>query len=124
MNPSDRGASTAELAVVMPVVMTMILLVIHFGVWYHGVHVADTIVAQAADAARIDGGNAGDGQAKASLLLGRLGHAVLLNPRVEVTRGDETARAELHAATPRVVPFLTLTVHAVSVRPIEKFRPR
>ncbi|WP_068929218.1 TadE/TadG family type IV pilus assembly protein [Planobispora rosea] len=120
----DRGAATAETAVAFPLALVLVLLVVQFGVWQHAVHVAEVTAAEALASARVSGAGAGDGQAKASLLLSQLGRSVLHDARASVSRAADTARVEVSGVAQSVVPFLRLPVEAVATGPVERFRPR
>ncbi|MCG5215505.1 TadE/TadG family type IV pilus assembly protein [Streptosporangium soli] len=119
---SERGSATAELVVAFPFVMVLILLVVQFGVWQHAVHVAEVAAAESLAAARVHGGSAGAGQAKASSLLSQLGRSVLRSPRVSVSRTAEAARVEITGVAQSVVPFLRLPVNSIASGPVERFR--
>ncbi|PZG45030.1 pilus assembly protein TadE, partial [Spongiactinospora gelatinilytica] len=54
---NDRGSATAELVVVFPFVMLLILLVVQFGMWQHAVHVTEVAAAEALAVARAHGGS-------------------------------------------------------------------
>ncbi|WP_199565332.1 TadE family protein [Spongiactinospora rosea] len=119
---NDRGSATAELVVVFPFVMLLILLVIQFGMWQHAVHVTEVAAAEALAVARAHGGSAGAGRAEASSLLSRLGGSVLRSPRVSVSRTAEAARVQVSGVAPAVVPFLRLPATTVAYGPVERFR--
>ena len=123
------GGVGAEIVVATPLLMLLILLVIQFGIWAHApTHVAQATAEEALAAARVQGGTAAAGQARARQVLGQIGGAILLSPHVSVTlshrhhrhggRSPPTAERVLPAAGPGGLP-VTVTVTG----PVERFVP-
>jgi len=121
----DRGAGSAEIAVATPLLMLLILLVIQFGVWAHATHVAQATAEEALAAARVQGGTAAAGQARARQVLGQIGGAILLSPHVSVTRTATTVTVTITADAERVLPLpgLGLPVTVTVTGPVERFVP-
>ena len=116
------GAATTELVLVTPVLLLLVMLVIHFGVWYHAAHVATSAAQEGARAARLEGGTQAAGVARAEQFLASLGPEIVAGPRVRVQRDDERARVEITATALPVVPGLRLPIRAVSEGRVERFR--
>ena len=119
----ENGSSSLQTVLVMPVLLLLITAIVQFAVWYHAAHVAIAAAQDGARAARVEAATDADGQARASQLLDQLGHGVLVEPNVSVTRDAQTVRVEIHGYAPQLVPLLRLPVNAVSVGSIERFRP-
>lgn len=117
----ERGAVSTELAVAIPLLMLLILLIAQFAVWAHATHVAQAAASQALSAARVQGGTEATGHAAAHAVLAQLGDSVLNGGHTNVTRGPETTTVEVHGTASRVVPLLSLPVHARAVGPTERF---
>ena len=120
---NQAGAVTAELAVATPLLLLLVLGVIQFALWQHAEHVVTAAAQEGARAARVEGGTAAVGQARAEAFLAQLGGHVVLTPRVSAQRAAQTARVEVDGTAEAVIPFLHLPVRAVSAGPIEVFRP-
>ncbi len=124
--PAGRqtGAVTAELVVATPLLLLLVLLVVQFALWQHGLHVATAAAEEGARAARLEGGTAAAGAARTREFLATLGPNLVVGPRVTVQRSQTTARVEIHATAERLVPWLSLPIHAVAEGPVEAFTTR
>jgi len=119
---TDEGAVSAELVIASPLAMFLLLLVVHFGVWLHAVHIADTAAAQALTAARAEDGTAQAGRQRAADVLAQLGDGVLHVDSIDVRR--DAARGvtvRIDGASVQVVPFLRMPVQATAAGPIDQF---
>src|SRR3954469_21635978 len=119
----EKGSSSLQTVLVMPVLLLLITAIVQFAIWYHAAHVALSAAQDGARAARVEAGTDADGQARADQLLDQLGNGVLVAPNVSVTRDNRTVRVEVHGYAPQLVPLLRLPVNAVSVGSIERFHP-
>jgi len=117
------GAVTAELVVATPLLLVLVLLVVQFALWQHGLHVATAAAEEGERAARLEGGTAAAGAARARQFLATLGPNVVVAPKITAQRGQTTARVEIHATAERLVPWLSLPIHAVAEGPLEQFTP-
>lgn len=120
---SERGAASTQLVLVTPVLILMVMLIIQFGLWYHGSHVAIAAAQEGARAARLEGSSAAAGEERARAFLGALGQEVVGEAQVVATRGPEVARVEVSGVSVAVVPGFRLPIHAVSEGNVERFRP-
>ena len=120
---SQSGAATAELVLATPALLVCLMLVIQFGLWFHGTHVAQAAAQEGARAARVDGGSSGAGTARARSFLASLGREVVGQPQVSAERDAARARVEVRGTAVAVVPGLRLPIRAVSEGPVERFRP-
>src|SRR3989440_600300 len=102
MRPGARrgqaGSATLQTVLVMPLLLLLITLIVQFALWYHAAHIATAAAQDGARAARIEGGTAADGQARAQQVLEQLG--VLTGSSVTVTRDANVARVEVHGYAP------------------------
>ena len=134
---SESGAATAEVVLLFPILMVVLLLSVQFGLWYHASHVALTAAQEGARAGRQDpradpaAPNADPAAAEAGAatvatdFLTRLGSGVVERPEVKATSDGDTVRVvvEGDATSVMFIPGFSFRVHAVSEGPIEKFRP-
>ncbi len=120
---SERGAASTQLVLVTPALLLMVMLLIQFGLWYHGSHVAIAAAQEGARAARLEGGSAAAGEERARTFLGALGREVVAEAQVVATRGPDIARVEVSGVSVAVVPGFRLPIHAVSEGTVERFRP-
>ncbi|MBN1173097.1 MAG: pilus assembly protein [Micromonosporaceae bacterium] len=119
----DAGAGTAELVVAMPLLLLIIMVVVQAGVWMHATHVAQAAASRAANVAAAYQSSADAGQRAGKDTLAALGHTILQNPQVTVTRTATEVRVEIIGTANAVVPGVHWSVKAVVVRPVEVFVP-
>src|SRR6266542_3880567 len=117
----QAGAVTAELVVATPLLLLLVLLVVQFALWQHGLHVATAAAEEGERAARLEGGTTAAGAARSREFLATLGPNLVVAPRVTVQRSQTTARVEIHATAEQLVPWLHLPIHAVAEGPVEVF---
>lgn len=72
----DRGAVSLEMLIVFPVVLLIILLVVHVGLWWHARNVAMSAAQLGVESARVRGASAGVGTAEAREFLSRAGGSI------------------------------------------------
>ena len=118
---SERGLTSTELAVVMPVLIALVLVPFQVALWWHARQVADAAATEAVDAAQVAEATEADGVRAAEWLLTAAGN--LVDPRVTVNRTAETVTVEVTGRAPRLLPGLDWEVTAVSSGPIERFIP-
>ena len=120
----ESGAITTETVLVTPALLLLLMLIVHFAVWFHASHVAAAAAQEGARAARVEGGTEAAGRDKATAFLDALGREVIFDRQVVSRRGpaSETARVEVSGYAAPVVPGMRLPVRAVSEGPVERFR--
>lgn len=117
------GQATVEVVLVTPVLLLLVVAVIQFALWYHGVHVAEAAAQEGVRAARVDGGSAAAGQGKAQDFLAQAAPTLVGHPSVTSARDADTARVEVRGTAVSLVPGLHLPIEAVAQSPVERFRP-
>lgn len=118
---SEAGATTTELAVLMPVLIVMLLAPIQVGLWWNARHVADAAVEEAVDVAQVEASNEAEGRDAALELLAQAGN--LGDASVVVRRGIDDVVAEVRGRSPQVIPFIDWGVTSRAAGPIERFVP-
>jgi Flp pilus assembly protein TadG len=119
----QRGAGTAELVVASPLLLLLILLIAQFALYMHATHIAQAAASEALSATRVSGGSAAAGKIEGQRILAQLGSGPLQGGLVNAQRGITQASVTITGTATSVIPFMTLTVHAEAVGPIEKFVP-
>jgi|SRR5579875_2183970 len=117
----DRGFSTLEAVVVIPVVVVVTMLVVQYVMLWHARNVTE---AAAQDALRIARGYqaaAAEGQAGGTEYLHKTAGRLLENFTVTVNRGGDTVSVHVHGTVSSVVPFGTWTVDEYASGPVEKY---
>ncbi|MET7296369.1 TadE/TadG family type IV pilus assembly protein [Streptomyces griseoloalbus] len=72
----DCGAVSLEMLIVFPVVLLIILMVVHVGLWWHARNVAMSAAQLGVESARVRGASAGTGTAEAREFLSRAGGSI------------------------------------------------
>lgn len=118
--PGERGAGSVELAVTAPLLLLVILISVQAALWAHAAQVTRAVADTAAETTRLSGATPAAGRTRARQLLQRLGHRLLLDPQITVTRTATTARVTIAAGTQRLIPGLTMRTRATASAPVER----
>lgn len=118
---TDRGLTSTELAVLMPVVIIMVLVPIQVGLWWHASQIADAAAREAVDAAQVETASQDDGVSAAERFLNAAGS--MQASSVGVTRTVDTVTVEVSGRAPQVIPGFDWQVTATAVGQVERFIP-
>ena len=119
----DRGSVSAEVVLLLPVILMLLLGIVQFTLWSHATHIAQAAAAQALATARAGDGSPAAGSANAQQLLDELAAGPLFDSKVDVHRDAASASVRISGTATSVVPFLHLPVHAEAAGPVERFVP-
>lgn len=111
--------TTSEVAILFPAVLFFLMLIVQYGLWWHGKQLADAAAAEAAAATRITTGTEDDGEAAAAAYLAEAGN--LTDVTITVDRGPELVTVTVSGRAPQLVPGYAWAVTARSVVPVEQF---
>jgi hypothetical protein len=115
----DRGETTTQVLLAVPVVFSLLLLAVQTAVYFHTANVASIAAAQGAAAgAAADGGviSALDATAR---LIAELSAESSEVPSISFS--DSEIAVTVHLRVPQVAPFFGLTVTRVSHEPFERY---
>lgn len=120
-----RGATSLELALLTPILLTVILLVVQFAMVYHARHVA---LAAARAGARVARGQVtGDWQSaaksKAESYAQQIGPNILTGVKASPSGGPDERFVDVEGEAITVIPWRTWHVHQRAGGPTECFRP-
>ena len=117
----ERGTSTIELVIYMPILMTVILLAVQFSLYYLGRQTAGAVARETSrvmrvtldeDRARLEGRKYVD----------QVGRGVLGDARIEITPvGTDRIRVEVSGQSLKILPFVVPRVKQSVEAPIELF---
>jgi Flp pilus assembly protein TadG len=119
----ERGDATVEAVLAVPVLLLVILTIIQFALWYHASHTAKAAAQEGVRAARVEGGTATDGRARATDFMARAVPTLIEGVTITASRDDDHTRVEVRGTLRSLVPGLHLTVAAEADSPVERFRP-
>ncbi|ACU77414.1 TadE family protein [Catenulispora acidiphila DSM 44928] len=117
---NDEGSAAAEMTLMAPLLVLLVVAVVQFGVWLHATHTAQAIAAQALQTARVSEGTAVAGREQAEALLTAAGRRLVLHSSVDVVRDAQRARVTIHGQAQQVLPFLSLPVNVSVAGPVER----
>jgi Flp pilus assembly protein TadG len=123
LRKDQRGGGTVELVIATPVLLLLILLIAQFALYMHATHIVQAAASEALSAARVSGGSTSAGNTEGQRILAQLGSGPLQGTSVNVQRGSTQASVTITGTATSVIPFMTFTVHAEAVGPVEKFSP-
>lgn len=119
----DRGSTTVEVAVALPVVMLLLMLVVQAGVYFHTRAVATTAAHKGLDVLRVEEGSTGTARAATEDFLDRNAGA-LDGSTVVVDRTVETAEVTVSGDVVSLVFGVDLfPVRVTASAPIEEITP-
>lgn len=109
----DRGVSTIEAAIVIPVVVFVVIFgSMQAALWFHGRNVAAAAAQVGAQAARTYDGSAGTGHSAATGYLASV--TGLEDATVSIDRGPDTTTVVVTGTTPQLVPGMPRPVIEVT----------
>ncbi|MEU6255312.1 TadE family protein [Streptomyces sp. NPDC047043] len=123
----DSGMTAIEFVLLTPVLFFMIFATVQFALYFFADHVAQAAAQAGARKARAtahDQPGAWRGEARdvVDSYISQLGPQLVLSPNVEMLQPEQnTVGVEITAKVPAVFPGLSLTVHAQSEGPVERF---
>jgi hypothetical protein len=113
--------TTVQVAILFPAVLLWLMLIVQYGLWWHGKQVANAAAAEAIDAAQSPEGTEGEGTRAARRFVDGSGN--LTDVTVAVNRGPEEVTAEVRGQAPQLIPGFSWSVTSRSHGPIERFIP-
>lgn len=119
----DRGFSTLEAVVVIPVVVIITMIVVQYVLLWHARNVTEAAAQDALRVARGYQAAAAQGQAAATEYLHNAAGKLLENFTITVDRGTDLVTVHVHGTVTSVVPFGTYTVDESASGPVEKYVP-
>ena len=115
----DRGETTTQVLLGVPVVFTLLLMAIQGAVLFHTANVASVAAAQSAAAgAAVDGGILPALDRAARTIAELSGQSYSL-PQAVITTNEVVVTVRLRV--PKVAPFFTFTVTRVAHEPLERY---
>lgn len=118
----ERGTSTLEAVVILPIIFMLIFAAIQAAVWFHARNVATTAAQEAARAASAEDASAEAGHAAATQFITTANGQDFLNGLViEVDRSATTAQATVTATAPAIVSEVLLPeISQSAAMPVER----
>ena len=118
----DRGSSTVEAVITIPVIVMFTLVVIQFALLWNARHTGQAAAQLAARSAATYESTAGIGQADAEAYLAKTAPNLLSGRSVQVNRAADAVTVVVTASVPSVIPFGSFTIDEQASAPIEAFQ--
>ncbi len=118
----DRGSSTPELVVILPVLLLLIAVGLQFALWALASHALSDSVAEGGAALRSEGGTSTAARTVTLQDLRDIASGLVLRPAVSAqAHADGVASLYASGTVPSLVPDMSLTVSAESTGPEQRF---
>jgi len=111
----DGGSTTVEMAVLFPVLLVLLMTIVQAGMWWHARNLALAAAQAGAQVARTTTGTADAARSAAASYLERAGGSATTDPTVQTSVTAETARVQVSATAPRVLPLPGLVIRVEQV---------
>ncbi|MGO9333604.1 MAG: TadE/TadG family type IV pilus assembly protein [Acidimicrobiales bacterium] len=119
----DRGSSTPELVVILPLVLLLITLSMQCALWALASHALSDSVAEGGAALRANGGTSTAARTAVIRELQTLANGLVLRPTVSVqSLPDGVDSLSASGVLPSLLPGVGFTVSAQSAGPDQQFR--
>lgn len=116
---TDRGDATAQLVVLVPVVLLLLLMAVQVTVYFHAAHVASVAAAQGAAAGAAFGAPPGAAVGAAHRMVDDLGGDLASPPTAQ--QGATAIRVTVTLRVAEIVPFFPGTVSRSADEPRERY---
>ncbi|MEP7088727.1 MAG: TadE family protein [Nocardioidaceae bacterium] len=119
----ERGASTVEMAMYMPILMLFIFATVQFSLVYLGNQAASAVAREASRVARTSNGDTAAGERAGYQYAANIGRGILMDVNVRVVRvAGDRVQAVVSGHAQEISPILVPRVDQKVVGPIEEFR--
>ena len=119
----DSGETSAQVVLVVPVIILILMLAIQAGLYFHTSNVAGAAAAQGATAASSVNMTSSiaiqQGQTSASSFVMAAGAQLFATPLVVVSAGMVSVTVQVKV--PRIIPFFSSSVGRSVIEPLERF---
>ncbi len=117
----EKGLTSTELAVLMPVLIALVLVPFQVALWWHASQVADAAAREAVDAAQVATATEDDGMRAAEWFLDAAGN--ITDVEVIITRTTDTVTVDVTGQAPRLIPGFDWHVAGHATGDLERFIP-
>ncbi len=119
----DSGETSAQVVLVVPVIILILMLAIQAGLYFHTSNVAGAAAAQGATAASSVNMTSSvavqQGQSSASNFVKAAGAQLFATPLVVISAGIVSVTVKVKV--PRIIPFFSSSVGRSVIEPLERF---
>ncbi|MGH9211734.1 MAG: TadE/TadG family type IV pilus assembly protein [Acidimicrobiales bacterium] len=117
----DRGSTTVEVAVLLPLMMLLVMVIVQTGLWFHTRAVMATAANKGLDAARVDGGTPAEGEQATEDFLSHAG--ALREPSIDIDRGADTTEVTVSGQVVSLIFGAPISITVTVEAPTEQVTP-
>src|SRR5665647_1887149 len=117
----DRGASSIEMVVALPIVLTVLFLAVQAGMWFYARSIALAAAESGARTSAMLGSTLDEGLADARSFATGVGGTTFTGVTATGDRSATTTTVTVTGHTVRLVPFMDLTVSQTATLPVERY---
>lgn len=118
----ERGSTTLEIVVLMPLMVLLLMVVVQFGIYFHTRAVATTAAHHGADSTRILNGTAAAGTAVTDQFLDQSA-AALRGRTVVIDRSATQVTVTITGEVVSLIPFAEFPMTVTVETPVERIVP-
>ena len=117
----ERGASSVEMVLALPIVLTVLFLAVQVGMWFYARSIALAAAQTGARTSAMLGSSLQAGLSDARSFATDVGGTTLTGVTVTGDRSATTTTVTVTGHTVRLVPFMNLTVSQTASLPVERY---
>lgn len=117
----DRGASTIEFVLTMPLLLFVLMLTVQFALIAHAQSGAQAAADEGAARARAFDGNTGQAESRARRYLSELAGSMFTATSINASRSTTEGSVTITGTVKQLVPGFPTTVTRTSSGPVERF---
>jgi Flp pilus assembly protein TadG len=117
----ERGASSIEMVLALPIVLTVLFLAVQAGMWFYARSIALAAAQSGARTSAMLGSTLDQGLADARSFATRAGGTTLSGVTVTGHRSATSTTVRVTGRTVRLVPFMDLAVTQTATLPVERY---
>lgn len=119
----ERGSSSVEMVIALPLVLTVLFLAVQAGMWFYARSIALAAAQSGARTSSMLNSTLQAGFADARSFAAEVGGTSLTGVTVTGDRSATSTTVTVTGHTVRLVPFIDLTVSQTATLPVERYTP-
>lgn len=120
----DAGSSTAEAVIIIPILTILILLMVQLALWGYAEEVVQAAAVAGNESARAYNGSVTASKDQVMQVASNSGSNTVEVKSVQIERQPSMVKVVVTGQCISILPFVNFPVSAVSVAPLQYFRPQ
>ena len=117
----ERGSSSVEMVIALPLVLTVLFLAVQAGTWFYARSIALAAAQSGARTSAMLNSSLAAGLSSARSFADDVGGSTLTGVTVSGVRSATSTTVTVTGQTPRLVPFMDLAVTQSATLPVERY---